>query len=96
MIFLIEYDRRSGRVVTFFAYDETSRALADNARLDLELRLNREGIEREVVLLEAATEEALRRTHGRYFEDLGGVTTTRPTGRAKQPAKVSEGRKATD
>lgn len=91
MIFLIEYDRRSGRVVTFVAYDETSRALADNARLDLELRLNREGIEREVVLLEAATEEALRRTHGRYFEDLGGLRSNPPKDLVKHRRKVSEG-----
>jgi hypothetical protein len=91
VIFLIEYDRQSGRVVTFVAYDETSRALADNARLDLELRLNREGIEREVVLLEAATEEALRRTHGRYFEDLEGLSSTPPRDLAKHRRKVSEG-----
>jgi hypothetical protein len=36
----------------------------------MELELNRLGIEREVVLLEADTEEALRRTHRRYFEGL--------------------------
>jgi hypothetical protein len=41
-----------------------------NTRLELELELNRLGKEREVVLLEAASEQALRLTHRRYFEDL--------------------------
>ena len=39
-------------------------------RLDLEIELLRRGQVREVVLLEAASEEALRKTHRRYFEDL--------------------------
>jgi len=43
---------------------------AQNARLDLELRLFRFGIEREVVILEAESEELVRRTHGRYFYTL--------------------------
>jgi hypothetical protein len=41
---------------------------AEDLRLDLELDLNRRGIDHEVVLLEAASEAALRRTHRRYFE----------------------------
>lgn len=90
MIFLIEYDRRRGRVVTFTTYDDTARKLAEGTRLDLELRLNREGIEREVVLLDAASEEALRRTHRRYFEDLGGLSKAPPTAVTKKVRKVSE------
>jgi hypothetical protein len=34
------------------------------------LELNRKGIDHEVVLLDAASEDALRMTHRRYFEDL--------------------------
>ena len=70
MIFLIEYDRSQGRIVTFRAFADLDRRKAEDSRLQLELELNRLGTEREVVLLEAATEEALRRTHRRYFEDL--------------------------
>ena len=70
MIFLIEYDRGQGRIVTFETFDDSARHEAEDSRLQLELELNRRGTEREVVLLEAATEEALRRTHRRYFEDL--------------------------
>jgi len=36
----------------------------------LELELHRQGVEREIVLLEAQSEDALRRTHRRYFESL--------------------------
>jgi hypothetical protein len=36
----------------------------------MELDLNRRGVEREVVLLQAVDEAALRRTHRRYFAKL--------------------------
>lgn len=70
MLFLIEYERSRGRVVAIREFDELQREDAEIARLELELELNRRGEEREVVLLEAADEAALRRTHRRYFEDL--------------------------
>ena len=70
MIFLIEYDRNRGAIVTFKRFDDSERRNAQDARLEMELELNRQGIEHEVVILEAETEEALRRTHRRYFEDL--------------------------
>lgn len=70
MIFLIEYNRSQGQVISFRAFNDSARQKAEDARLQLELKHNRLGTEREVVLLEAATEEALRRTHRRYFEDL--------------------------
>lgn len=70
MIFLIEYDRSSGSIVTFKEFEDSEQQLAKEMRLQMELELNRLGTEREVVLLEAATEEALRRTHRRYFENL--------------------------
>jgi hypothetical protein len=70
MIFLIEYDRKRGQLVTFTSFADSERLKAEGARLQLELELNRSGIEREVVILEAATEGAVRRTHRRYFESL--------------------------
>lgn len=76
MIFLIEYDRSRGRIVTFEAFNDSARQKAEDSRLQLELELNRLGTEREVVLLEAATEEALRRTHRRYFEDLAELVNS--------------------
>jgi hypothetical protein len=70
MLFLIEYDRAEGRLVALRQFDDTARASAETARLELELSLKRTGVEREVVLLDARTEQALRRTHRRYFEGL--------------------------
>ena len=76
MIFLIEYDRGRGRLVTIKSFKDSDRDMAEEARLILELQLNQNDIDNEVVLLEAATEEALRKTHRRYFEDLAELTTT--------------------
>ncbi len=73
MIFLIEYNRPQGRIVTFERFKDSERLTAQNARLDLELDLNRRGVSHEVVLLEAASEAALRRTHRRYFEDASQI-----------------------
>lgn len=70
MLFLIEYNRSRGEIVTFKEFDDDESRTAEQARLEMELDLNRRGVEREVVLLEAENEEAVRRTHRRYFEDL--------------------------
>jgi hypothetical protein len=70
MLFLVEYARDKGKIVSFQAFDNKDSTLARNTRLELELDLNRRGLEHEVVLLEAETEKALRRTHRRYFESL--------------------------
>jgi len=70
VLFLIEYARSHGEIVTFETFEDDLANLAESARLDLELDLNRRGIEHEVVLLEAENAEALRRTHRRYFENL--------------------------
>jgi hypothetical protein len=70
VIFLIEYDRPQGRVVRLVVFDDSEREKAENVRLDLELDLSHRGVTHEIVLLEALSEEALRRTHRRYFEDV--------------------------
>lgn len=70
MIFLIQYDRRKGCIVKFESFPDSQRFKAEKSRLAIELDLNASGIDNEVVLLEATSEEALRRTHRRYFESL--------------------------
>ncbi|MGA2476438.1 MAG: hypothetical protein ABSF73_07435 [Terriglobia bacterium] len=70
MLFLIEYDRPRGSIVQLREFDDASRAVAEDERLKLELGLKRQGIEHEVVLLDAPSKEALRRTHSRYFESV--------------------------
>ena len=70
MLFLIQYDRKQGSIVSLRQFDDGVRERAEDERLELELRLNKEGFEHEVVLLEAPNEEALMRTHRRYFATL--------------------------
>jgi len=70
MLFLIEYDRKSGHIINKLIFDEFERQNAETSRLEMELNLNQTGIEHEVVLLEASTEAALQQTHRRYFEDI--------------------------
>jgi len=70
MWFLIEYARDHGEIVSFRTFKDEESVVAANTRLELELDLNRRGVEREVVLLEAENENALRRTHRRYFDNL--------------------------
>jgi hypothetical protein len=70
MIFLIEYDRERGRIVKLETFKGSERNSADESRLNLELQLRLKGTDNEVVLLEAASEAAVRRTHRRYFENL--------------------------
>jgi hypothetical protein len=70
MLFLIQYDRRAGRIVSLRSFTDDQRLMVGKARLDLEIELQRRSQNHEVVLLEAASEEALRKTHGRYFEDV--------------------------
>lgn len=67
MLFLIEYDRLRGEIISMTTYTDAQREQVDEDRLQLELRLRREATKREVVVMEAANEDALRKTHARYF-----------------------------
>ncbi|HUO09921.1 MAG TPA: hypothetical protein VM008_16575 [Phycisphaerae bacterium] len=70
MIFLIEYNRPEGKLVSFRRFESSERRAAQDAKLELELELHRRGAEHEVVILEADSEEELRQGYRRYFEDL--------------------------
>ena len=82
MRFLIEYDRDKGEIVSLQRFSDIEHAEANRARLELELALNRDGIIREVVLLEAESERDLRRTHRRYFAGIAELTIA-PDGRSE-------------
>ncbi len=92
MIFLIEYNRPKGRIVTFEIFDDSERSKAENRRLQIELDLNRRGVEHEVVLLEALSEQALRRTHRRYFENPSQIVRS---GSGADATIVDGGKKGT-
>lgn len=68
MWFLIDYDRRAGKLAALKQYESSQRSRAEDDRLALEIEHRRQGIEHEVVLIEADSEQALRKTHRRYFE----------------------------
>jgi hypothetical protein len=70
MIFLIEYDRRGGKLIEMRTFSNDERDRASAARLELELRLNRALVDHELVTLEAQSEDALHQTHQRYFDDV--------------------------
>jgi hypothetical protein len=70
MIFLIDYEPKTGLRREFKTFPDSERAEAQRQRLEIELGLNGERESREVVLLEAADEQALRRTHQRYFQTV--------------------------
>ena len=82
MLFLLEYDREKGIVISLGRFGESDAAAANSARLDREIELNRRGIKHEIVLLDAASDEDLRRTHRRYFAGIVELTSASsdPTG----------------
>lgn len=78
MLFLIEYDRLRGEIVSMATFADADRRDADEARLQLELCLRREAAKREVVIMQAADEDALRRTHARYFKSAHALVPSTP------------------
>ncbi len=65
--FLLIYDRSSGTLVRQTGFGTSAEAI--RARFEAELEY-RGCPEMEIVALSAESEEALRRTHGRYFMSL--------------------------
>lgn len=69
MYFLVDYDRQSGELISVRSFAPDSREQADVARLELEVTLNAQGVDREIVILEAEDEASLRVNYRRYFEN---------------------------
>jgi predicted dithiol-disulfide oxidoreductase (DUF899 family) len=59
---------------------DDQREQVDEVRLQMELLQRREPAKREVVVLEAANEDALRRTHARYFKSAQALVPSAPEG----------------
>jgi hypothetical protein len=80
VIFVIQYNRSRGRIEQLHAFTDEERGAADTVRAHLErAAIVREGrTDVEVVTLEAESEEALLRTHRRYFADLKQLAETAP------------------
>jgi hypothetical protein len=74
VVALIEYDRRAGKLVRFDKFADEDRAYAERLRFEIEREYMRLGRDAEVVILEAASEDALRVTHGNYFYSIDELT----------------------
>ena len=67
-LFLAEFDRSAQRLVgALKAFPASKREVALAARLDAQRRVLREELNHDVVLFEAESEAALRRTHASFF-----------------------------
>lgn len=65
------YDRKTGSLVRAVReYRESERDLAEKERLEIEIDSVGRHLGHEVVLLEADSQDDLRRTHARYFKRL--------------------------
>jgi hypothetical protein len=73
VLFLIQYARKQGQPVALTQSWGEQRKAAEDTRLELEISLNMKRINHEVVLLQADDEDAIRRTHGRYFKTLADL-----------------------
>jgi hypothetical protein len=73
VLYLIEYDRPKGSIVELLEFKDSERSAAEEKRLQIELELNRNGLEHELALLEALSKNALYKTHSRYFRNLSEI-----------------------
>ena len=69
MLFLVHYDRKQNKMVSLKEYQEEERQLAYQDRLAMETIHARLDGSQEIVLLEAASKEQLRKTHPKYVPD---------------------------
>lgn len=77
MIFLIHYERASSRLVSIADFERTEEA--NVARAELEITLLGCNGTHEVVLLEADSLDALKKTHSRYFSSWDELAKKRST-----------------
>jgi|GEM_PF-1001184 len=71
MVFLLIYDRKKGLIVEKRVFQDSDVNSALDMRIQMELESRTHESNREIVILEAESEEHLHRTHARYFKGLG-------------------------
>jgi len=77
MIFLIKYQRSTHEVQELRPFDDADRRAAEDARLESELeQLDNKNLDYEILLFEAESEAALRKTHSRYFKTVQEIAST--------------------
>lgn len=70
MIFLIEYDRKTGTLVNLRNFEDAAAEEASAARLEAEMHAGAANTTIEIVTLQAESIEDLRLTHSRYFRNV--------------------------
>ena len=70
MIFLIEFDRKHAKLVSMKRFPNSARLDAQDARANMEFDAGLHSTGNEIVLLEADSEDTVRKTHRRYFEKI--------------------------
>jgi hypothetical protein len=65
--FLLIYDREIQRIIELREFSEDNREEADATRLAAQRLALANNLDQDIVLFQAASEEALRRSHGSYF-----------------------------
>ncbi len=70
MIYLIDYDRKLGKLITIEEYAESERDTARRKRLALERVSTAEGDQREIVMLDACLSAKVDFTHARCVRRL--------------------------
>ncbi len=70
----MQYDRDQVELVSMKKYEDSEKKEAERERLELELDLLERGAKHEVVLLVANSEEVIRKTHRRYFENASQIS----------------------
>lgn len=87
MIFLIDYDRKKGKLRDFRRFQDLQMAEARSERLRIELSDKAAVMsgDREIVLLEAADEETLHFTHQRYFKSARDIVKSIMDSEPAQP-----------
>ncbi len=69
MIFVIKYDRKTGVSQDLGRFDEGDMAKAQELRFNCEVDARGDDPRPEIVVLSAESEDALRRSHAKYFGD---------------------------
>jgi hypothetical protein len=77
MIFLLQYDSKTGTLTSIDEYSDAESEAAQEASLAAELRSIHMRTGLEVILLEAPSIDALRQTHSRYFQTLSDLSKLR-------------------
>jgi hypothetical protein len=87
VIFLIDYDRKKGKLKDFRRFQDCQMPEARSERLRIELSDKAAVMsgEREVVLLEAADESTLHHTHQRYFKSARDIVKSIMDSELAQP-----------